>query len=194
MGLIETMGSPPLIEALAAQLCADCALAGTWEEARSYALQALENRTDYFIPSMKLTLWYETDALVRAGEIERATEDVRRYGERIGTSRRYRISHLRALAVLAENLGEVDTAIEHLQEAAQLAEVIGLPGELWLIQAAQGEMYLKRGEKAQARSAFELAADIVQRLADSISDLGQRANFLAALVIRQLFNHKEQLK
>lgn len=131
------------------------------------------------IPSMNLTLWYETEALVRAGEIERATEDVRRYGERIGTSRRYRISHLRALAVLEQYRGETGVAIRCLQ-AATLAEEIGLPGELWPIQAALGDLHFKQGEIEQARSAFKQATAIVRKLADNISSDEQRANFLAS--------------
>jgi hypothetical protein len=65
-----------------------------------------------------------------------------------------------------------------LQEAATLAEEVGLPGEWWSILAAQGELYLKQGEQEQARRAFEQAAAIVQKLADTIRDQGQRANFL----------------
>jgi tetratricopeptide (TPR) repeat protein len=190
MGMIEPLGLQPLVEALAAELCADCAVAGAsgegkWEEAHAYALQALAHRTDFFVPSTKLTRWYETEALARAGEIELAAQDVEQYGKLAGSNRRYRISHLRALAVLAEYRGEVDTAIGYLQEAATLAEAIGLPGELWLLQAAQGDLYLKRGEEEQARCAFGQAAIIVQKLADTIDD-GQRAHFLSAAQVRRV--------
>ncbi len=129
----EPMG-PPLIEMFAAELCSDYALAGAWEEAYICAQRVLESRTDTIVLSTKLALWYEIEALVRAGELERATEDVERFGERIGSSRRYRIPYLRALAVLAKSRGEFKEATQHLQEAARLSEEIGLPGELWPIQ------------------------------------------------------------
>jgi tetratricopeptide (TPR) repeat protein len=150
------------------------------------SLQALAHRTDFFVASTKLTLWYETEALLRAGEIERATEDVRRYGERIGTSRRYRIPYLRALAVLARYRGETDQAIAYLQEAAQLAEEIGLPGELWSILAAIGDHSLARGNQEQARRTFQQAAEIIRTLVDNIEDDAQRADFLAAVQARHV--------
>lgn len=123
----EPMG-PPLIEMFAAELCSDYALAGAWEEAHAYAQRVIESRTDTIVLSTKLVMWYEIEALVRAGEMERATEDVRCFGERIGSSRRYRIPYLRALAVLAQYRGEIGVAIGRLHEAALLAEEIGLPG------------------------------------------------------------------
>jgi hypothetical protein len=76
--------------------------------------------------------------------------------------------------------GEINQATRHLQEAAKLAEGIGLPGELWTIQAAMGELYQLQGEGEQASRAFGQAAEIVQKLADYIGDDGQRAHFLSA--------------
>ena len=89
-----------------------------------------------FLICSRLQRWYEIEALLRAGEVEQAVEYVQRLGKAIGTSRRHRISYLRSLAVLAQHQSQPDKAIAHLQEAAQLAEEIGLPGELWLIEAA----------------------------------------------------------
>jgi tetratricopeptide (TPR) repeat protein len=191
MRMIEPLGLQPLVEALAGELCADCVVAGAsgekgWEEAHSYALQALANRTDCFIPSTKLTRCYETEALVRAGEMERAAQDVELYGKLVGSNQRYRISHLRAMAVLADHRGEVHTAIGHLQEAAKLAEEIGLPGELWSIQVALGELYQLQGEEEQACCAFEQAATIVQKLADNIGDDERRANFLSSSLVKRV--------
>ena len=188
--MVEPLSLQPMIEVLAAELCADCALAGVWDEAQTYALQALENRTNFFVASTRLTLWYETEALARAGEIERATEDVMRYGERIGASRRYRICYLRALAVLAQYSGESDQAIGLLQEAEKLAEEIGLPGELWPIQVVQGDLYLAQGDRAEAHTAFGKAAAIVQKLGDSIGDDKQKANFLASPLTQRVLEHR----
>ena len=183
----EPMG-PPLIEMFAAELCSDYALAGAWEEAYTHAQRVLESRTDTIVLSTRLTLWYEIEALVRAGEIERATEDVQRFGERIGNSRRYRIPYLRALAVLAKSRGEIDEAAQHLQEAATLSEEIGLPGELWPIQGALGDLYLMQGDKEQARSAFKQATTIVRKLADTIGSDEQRANFLASPLVQRVLD------
>ena len=117
---------------------------------------------------------------MRAGEIERVTEDVRRFGACIGTSRRYRIPYLRALAVLAQFHGEIEQPTQYLQEAARLAEEIGLPGELWSIQAALGEIYLAQGDQEQAHGAFKQAATIVRKLADALGTEEQRAHFFSS--------------
>jgi tetratricopeptide (TPR) repeat protein len=184
--MVTPAGVPSSTEAVAAELCADCALAGAWEEAYAYALQALTARTDTFLHLTKLTLWCQTEAFVRAGEIERATADVRRFGACIGTSRRYRIPYLRALAVLAKVQGEIEQSAQYLQEAARLAEEIGLPGELWSIHAARGETYRAQGDQEQAHGAFTQAASIVRQLADALGDEEQRAHFLASPEVRQV--------
>jgi tetratricopeptide (TPR) repeat protein len=190
MALITPMGLPPLIEMMAAELCADCALAGAWEEALAYAQQVLSMRSGTFVFSTKLTLWCETEALVRASESERAAEDVRSFGERVGSSRRYRIPYLRALAVLAESRDEIALATQHLQEAAKLAEEIGLPGELWPIQVALGELYLTGGDEEQAQRAFKQVATLVRKLVDSIGDSKMKDNFLVSPLIQRALEQR----
>jgi tetratricopeptide (TPR) repeat protein len=180
MELAEPMGARIFVEMLAAELCTDCALAGNWEEAYAFAQQARAARTDAFAFATQMTFWHQVESLLRAGEMERATEEVQRFGERIGISRRYRIPYLRSLAVLAESRGEIDTATQHLQEAANLAEEIWLPGELWQMMAALGELQLKQGDESEAHHAFTRAAELVQILAQQIEAAQLRRAFLSA--------------
>jgi len=126
----ESFMPPPYGGWISGELCADCALAGHWQEAYTYALKALALR-DYTILHGGLARWHETKALLLGGSTEQAREDVRRFGERAGNKRRYRIPYLRALAVLAQWDNELDQAIAHLEAARDLAEQLGLPGELW---------------------------------------------------------------
>lgn len=86
----------------------------------------------------------------------------------------------RSLAVLAEHHIEMGKAIEYLQEAASLAEEIGLLGDLWLVHAALGELFLKQGETEQAHGAFVKSAIVAQGLADSMNNEGQRLHFLTS--------------
>jgi DNA-binding SARP family transcriptional activator/predicted ATPase len=174
---------PALMQMVPAELCADCALLGSWEDAHRYALQALATDAYYILLSTRLAHWYETEALVGAGDMELATRDVRYFGERIGTSKRYRIPYLRALAVLAQDRSEIAQAIEHLQEAGQLSEEIGLPGELWPIRAALGELYLKQGDTRKAHENFAQAATIVRTLTDALGNEQQRIKFLASPLV-----------
>jgi tetratricopeptide (TPR) repeat protein len=184
LSLGEPTGIQLVVEIIAAELCADCALAGDWDAARAYAERALTERSYAVARSTQLTLWHQAEALARAGEIERAAEDIRGYGERLGGSLRYQIPYRRAQAVLAQRRGEVAMAIEHLRAAAQLAEQIGLPGELWPIYSHLGALDHEQGDNQQARAAFARAAEIVQSLATAIEDAHLRATFLAAPQVR----------
>jgi tetratricopeptide (TPR) repeat protein len=184
--LCEPTGIQLIVEIIAAELCADCALVGAWEEAHAYAMRTLIERTYAVARSTQLTLWHQAEALARVGEIARAAEDVRDYGERLGHSPRYRIPYLRAQAVLAQHRGEIAMAIEHLRAAAQLAEAIGVPGELWPILSHIGNLCQEQGNNQQAGAAFDRAAAIVQSLALSVEDAQRRATFLAAPQVRYL--------
>ena len=82
--------------------------------------------------------------------------------------------------MLAEWDGQTGEALTHLQEARALAEEIGLPGELWQIWAALGELHEQRGEPEEAHSAFSRAARIVERLAAEIEDDTLKEGFLSA--------------
>jgi tetratricopeptide (TPR) repeat protein len=190
--MLEPSGMRPLIEIVSAELCTDCALAGAWSEAYRHALRVLKGRTYTVMYSTQFTPWYMVETLVRAGEVEHAREEVDGYGEHLGSSLRYRIPYLRALTVLAESQGEIEQATRHLQEAAQLAEEIGLPGELWSIQAALGEVYQQHGDENQASQAFARAAQIVESLAGKIEDERQRATFLLAQPVQHIFQRTAQ--
>jgi tetratricopeptide (TPR) repeat protein len=184
LALGEPTGIQLVVEIIAAELCADCALAGDWDEAHAYAMRALTERSYVVGRSTQLTLWHQTEALARAGEIAHAAEDVIGYGAQLGHSPRSRIPYLRAQAVLAQHRGEVAMAIEHLRAAAQLAEEIGLPGELWPICSHLGELYQEQGDNQQAHAAFARAATVVRSLADTIEDAQRHATFLAAPQVR----------
>jgi tetratricopeptide (TPR) repeat protein len=114
------------------------------------------------------------------GEEELAREDVVRLGERVGENRRFRLVHLRMLAVLAWWDGQTKEALGRLQEARTLAEEIGLPGELWRLWAALGELHEQRGETEEAHCAFSRAARIAERLAEEIEDDALKEGFLSA--------------
>lgn len=172
------------IEMTASELCADYALLEKWDEAYIYAIQARENRLNSPFLYMGLTRWYEIEALVRAGETERAIEDVQRFETHFGKSRRHRIPYLRSLAVLAHYRGEIDLAIEYLHEAANVAEEIVLPGELWLIWQTLGDVYIRLGEQEQAHSAFTKSAQLVGKLAAGIKEVERRETYLSSPLVR----------
>jgi tetratricopeptide (TPR) repeat protein len=157
------------------------ALAGEWEAACRYALQAIamRKRTEAVLVWLDFSSHYETEALLHAGQEHQAREEVQRQGERLGSSRRFRIPYLRSLALLAEWDGHGAQAISYLREAAELSADLGLPEEQWQIQARLARVYEAEGEPAQARLAWEKAATIIQGLSQGIKDETLRARFLA---------------
>ena len=174
------------IEMTATELCVDYALSDKWNEAYTCAVQALDNRLNSPFLYMGLTRWYEIEALVRAGEIERASEDLKCFETYSGKSKRYRIPYLRSLAVLAQYREEIDLAIVHLREASKLAEEIGLPGELWLIWKTLGGLYLKQGKDEQAHNAYREAAGLVKKLAASIREQERRNTYLSSPSVQRV--------
>src|SRR4028119_98970 len=68
--------------------------------------------------------------------------------------------------------GQARGARARLCEAGGLGEEIGLPGELWQIWAALGELHEQRGEREEAYGAFSRAARIVETLAGGSEDQG----------------------
>jgi len=169
-------------------LCMNCAVAGEWQAAYHYAVQAIAVRKSYDAVLIGLDFFrqYETEALLRGGDERQARAEVQRLGERVGPYRRFRISYLRSLAVLSAWEGHSEQAIGHLREAAQLATDLGLPAEQWQIQAALGALYEATGQREQARTAFGEAATIIQGLAEGIGDETLRARFLAGPQIQQV--------
>src|SRR3989440_3844524 len=133
---------PPRVPALA-RLCMNCAVAGEWQAAYHYAVQAIAVResVDAALLSFDFYSHYETEALLHGGDESQARAEVQRLGERVGPNRRFRLPYLRSRALLAAWDGQSKQAIGHLREAARLAADLGLPGEQWQIQAALASLY-----------------------------------------------------
>ncbi|HEY9420812.1 MAG TPA: hypothetical protein VIW92_05320, partial [Thermoanaerobaculia bacterium] len=171
------------------KLCAVAALAADWTEAHAEALRAARLRDEAPVQGTEaLHRHLEVEALLRGGSEHLAREQLERFGEAVGENRRLRLAHLRALAVLRRMDGDGAAAMEHLQEARGLAGEIGLPGELWQIEASLGELHGELGNVAEARRSRSRAAGIVRRLADGIRDRELRQRFISAAPVRSVLN------
>ena len=175
------------------RLCMHYTLSGEWEAAYRYAVKAIaiRNRSDAAVIALDFYRHYETEALLRGGDERQARAAVHRLGERVGPNRRFRVPYLRSLATLAAWDGQSEQAIGHLQEDAQVATDLGLPGERWQIQAALASLYEAIGQQEQARTAFGEAATIIQELAEGIGDEARRSRFLAGPQIYQVMQHAQ---
>jgi len=186
--IAETIDLGPLRVPALSRLCMHYALLEEWEQAYRYAVKAIavRHRFDVALISLDFSRQYETEALLHGGNERRARAEVQRFGERLGNYRRFRISYLWSLAVLATWHGHSEQAISYLDEAAGLAADIGLPGEQWQIQALLGRAYEAVGEPVQAQTAYGQAATIILGLAEGIRNEARRSNFLAGPQIQSV--------
>lgn len=170
-----------------AALCADYSLLGNWADAYRYARQASTIAGSNVLSYAGIPQWCITKALLRGGEdIVLAQEHLDRLGTRIGDDRRARIEYLQASAEFAWWEGHQEQALASLEEARDLSEKIGLPGELWHVQAALGDLYQSRGEQTPANQAFAQAATVVQELVGKTEDEALRTSFLTASQVQRV--------
>ena len=178
-------GMPNITDWYASELCAVHALDNEWGDAYRYAKLALDLRNEALFPAISFAGWFETEALLRGGDVDLARTEVGRL-EALEPPKRYRLPLLRSWAVLAQWDGEVAQAIEHLEEALTLAQEMGLPGEEWPILGELGKLYAAQGETERGQAAYGQAAVIIRRLADTIEDMELREGFVTAVSIRSI--------
>ncbi len=107
MKLGQQIASAALTALAASELCADYVLLGQWDDAVACALQVATGKSDLFVMAFGLSRWYVTEALVHAGYISLASEDLERWKNRVEQSPRHRIPYLRAVAVLPTLRGKL---------------------------------------------------------------------------------------
>jgi tetratricopeptide (TPR) repeat protein len=177
------IGSPMLAHLIATELSTDRASAGDWEAATEWLRRALALR-DYRTLFLGLDHQLETEVLLRAGDAETALADLEHFGAKIGANHRYRLPYLRARAIVATWLGEAGEAIGYLEEAAELAASLDLPGERWEILATLGAAWQAQGDAGRAGDAYATAAAIVSALAAGLPTEAARDHFLASPGVR----------
>ncbi len=167
---------------IASLICTLFALQGDWDKACEYAPLAAQGRFEVdneagpHTPRMRRDL--ETEALLRGGEIELARESVRRLGEFAGHYVRRQIPYLRARAVLETWEGNLEDAIQTLEEARGLMIPIGLPNERWTLEVELAKLYTKTRNVERAEEAQKTALEVVHNLAEKISDPAIKQTFL----------------
>ena len=188
--LAEEQLNPYYVEiALACQIATEV-LQGNWYQAHTFAIQAVQVRASNKNVQRDLDdllRFFEVEALLHGGDEALAQASVDNLSSISEKNSCTRISLLRSQALIARWNKETEKAIALLEEACLLADEIGLPGELWQIQAMLGELYLARGDERQAKQAYAQATLILQKMTDEISDQQVRRNFLSAPRVQSVF-------
>ncbi len=186
LALSERLAVGGDIELLSTRLCMLSAQQGDWSEALVYARMAQAARDESVLPMFQAPAWHEIETWLRADERTEAEREIMRLRQRVGINRRQRISLLRSQAVLARWDGKLDEAMALLQGAASIARAIGLPGDLWSVQEALGELYEQLGQTERARASFMQVVQVLEELAGRIQDETLRSRFLAAEPVRRV--------
>jgi DNA-binding SARP family transcriptional activator len=171
----------------ATRWCTQHALAGDWAAAYDAAreAQALRDAMPSPLTWFDFARYYETEALLRAGDRARAEADMLRLGEHLGTNRRYRLIYLRMQALLDRAAGAHTAAIAHVVEALDLATQMGLPGEEWQLAAELAASYTAVEDPDHAAEARLRAEQVVATLAANITDPTLSEHFRQAALSRR---------
>ena len=172
----------PFAELIHAQLCADYALLGQWQEAATQAHHAfIQRKPDVFYADT--TFGSEVEALLRSGAVALAREVVTHFGHLMEAEGyghngpRFRLSYLWGVALLAYREGAAAEAVAYLEEALGLARQMALPEEEWRLLAKLATLYTDTNQAAEVRLQTRR---IIQALAERIIDKTLREEFVAA--------------
>ena len=182
---VSGMDTPESVTLRAAiELSAVCAELGDWPAARAQLGQMTPLQPHpLFLPGR--ALWLETEALLRAGEVERAHGYVAEWGAFIGDNPRAGLDHARAAATLDLFDGQPQAAAERLGRAVQAAAGLDLPGQLWPLLAHLARAEHAAGRPTAAQAAARQAEDIARRLADTLPEGAPRQAYLEG-ALRQI--------
>lgn len=121
----EKLHHPFVSELAAIDLCADYAQMRDWDTAYQYARAAQGIRKyERLYPGFTRAL--ETEAYVRAGEMDAAQHDIERFGAHSRDNQRMQLQYHDALALLAQARGDISTARREWDAAQEIARVLQL--------------------------------------------------------------------
>jgi hypothetical protein len=171
----------------ATRWCTHHALASEWAAAAAAAreAQALRDQSPSPLTWFDFARYYETEALLRAGDRQRAQAGTQRLGEHLGNNRRYRLVYLRMRALLDRDSSDHAAAARHLSEALSLAREMNLPSEEWQIAAELAASYILLGDGERAQEARTQSETIIDSLAARFTDSTQRDHFAHAARLRR---------
>src|SRR5437763_14554777 len=108
---------------IVSRLCMHSCITGTWEEAYTYALQAiaLRKRFGKTLIQLDFSRPYEIEALLHAGNEQLVREEILHMEQCVGSNQRLRIPYLRSLAAHHTREVSVNQAIGLLHEVIQMA-------------------------------------------------------------------------
>jgi len=82
--------------------------------------------------------------------------------------------------------GKFVEAETELQQTLKLAKQLGNPTQLWKAHQALADLLLKQGKSREARAEFQTALRVVQTIAEGLTDLALKEDYLQSESIQEL--------
>jgi Flp pilus assembly protein TadD len=98
---------------------------------------------------------------------------------------------LRLLGKVQIRRNESENAIENFNEAAVILNEVGNPRQLWQAHASLASAHDKLGRVSEARNQWGVAAEVIRKTANGLSDRELREGFLRAEPIREILSKAE---
>jgi class 3 adenylate cyclase/tetratricopeptide (TPR) repeat protein len=98
---------------------------------------------------------------------------------------------LRLLGELQAGRGEMDAALENMNQGLTVLKEVGNVRQIWQAHASLAKAFQKLGRSSQAREQWGLAAKTIFKVANGISEAELRKGFLIAEPIRQILSNTQ---
>ena len=97
---------------------------------------------------------------------------------------------LRLAGELLLKQNEFENALNYLRESVHILEEVGNPRQLWQAYASLASAFNKAGRTGEASENWGLAADLINKTADSLSDNELKSGFLNADPIKKVLSNR----
>ena len=177
----------------------DCIGLGDYNKAREYLNLVKEKRElkQYQVRGWRYTMHltaYESELARIEGEFDKAIESAEEtlsQGEKT-QAKKYMAIGWRLKGEALIGMGRLEEAVACLEKARELADVMSHPPLMWKSRYLLGRVQREKGRLDEAKTLFEGAQAIIEKMASKVSDAEVRATFLASQPVQAVHAALEQ--
>jgi class 3 adenylate cyclase/tetratricopeptide (TPR) repeat protein len=166
-----------------------------WERMQSLKGESRSSEFDWFRHQWESRMHYlSAQILLAQGDLAQAEPFIR---ENLETVRRLHAKKreggfLRLLGEIQMRRNAHDEALQSFNQAISLLQEVGNPRQLWQAHASLGSAYEEMGRGSEAKDQWGVAAEVIHKVANSLSDLDLQGAFLQAAPIQAILSKADQ--
>ena len=163
-----------------------------WDRIKSLEDEAKSADFDMFRHQWESRMSYLTaQILLHRNDVGQAEKHIQKSLERAQREhmRKREGSYLRLLGKLQVGRNEYDNAINTLNKAISILKDVGNPRLLWETHSSLASAFEQTGRSSEARKNWSLAADLIDGIANNLSDVKLKSDFLGANQIREILSN-----